>query len=155
MFFKLGWEVNDADAGYAECNRCRQLNAQYMREKTFPLIEAHEAADKLKSPWILKDPRYVFTLNYWEQVFSPKLPLVIWLVRDMERVRQSYKKRNYYVWKVLDSGERVRTEGLYLGNSIEDLFELARNQFSQWGGPKIRLDYEDVKEAVSLFDVDK
>jgi hypothetical protein len=164
MLFELGWNRNDADQGYAECNECRKINADCHQLDYFDYERARIAIGNLQSPWLIKDPRYILTLDKWHESFlnyKLDLPLVIWLTRNIVRVEQSYLKRGLILnknkkgkkVKLTIKGQTIVGVPGFLGKSVRQLHDLAKKQFVRWDGPKVRLEYEHIKEAVKLFDI--
>tara|TARA_R110002051_G_scaffold324991_1_gene425073 strand:+ start:4867 stop:5337 length:471 start_codon:yes stop_codon:yes gene_type:complete len=154
MLFELGWCCNDANSKFAECDECKKINSMAAGTTNlfdgtgyFDYEKAISAIARLQQPWTIKDPRFVFTLQNWKGVFHSlelNLPLVIWLTRDIKRVEKSYINRGI----LLKSGRA----GLF-GLTVKELYGLAEKQFLRWEGPKMRLEYEKVREAVKLFDI--
>lgn len=164
MLFKLGWQCNDANPKFAEANECQKVNdlaagARDLFDDTghFDYDRAASAIAKLRQPWVIKDPRFVFTLQNWRAVFPSvelNLPLVIWLTRDIKRVERSYINRGILldnVHRLVKDDSKIGKAGLF-GLTVQELYNLAEEQFSKWQGPKMKLEYEKIREAVKLFD---
>tara|TARA_R100000008_G_scaffold81292_1_gene64377 strand:+ start:1322 stop:1885 length:564 start_codon:yes stop_codon:yes gene_type:complete len=165
MLFKLGWQCNDANSKFAECDECQKVNdlaagTTDLFDDTgyFDYERAMRSIARLQQPWVIKDPRFIFTLQNWRTVFPSvelNLPLVIWLTRDIKRVERSYINRGILldnVNQLVKDENKLGEPGLF-GLTIKELYGLAEKQFLRWEGSKMRLEYEKVREAVKLFDV--
>jgi hypothetical protein len=93
----------------------------------------------LPEPWCLKDPRLVITLPAWHSVLRERpSPLLLWITRDAERMRQTYEREGF-------------AEGIF-GHSLDELLALAPARYEAWPGLKLHVPFERLTEAVSLFD---
>ena len=90
----------------------------------------------LPQPWAIKDPRFVRTLGRWQPFLVPYKPLLLWIIRDRESVRESKRKRGV---------PREKAAGLY-DSQIRQAGEL----YAAWTGPKCWLEYERLADAVGL-----
>ena len=153
MMGKLGWHLNDADKDFAESVAVRAVNAKCVPDpfgKTkrtkgdFDEQAAMEAVIWMQCPFVIKDPRFVFTLNCWAKIWGGHPPLLVYVVKNLERVKASYRKRN-------EMYAPDGSEGMY-GHTVEELAALAERQFELWPGPKVRISYEQIAAAARLFD---
>lgn len=127
MLGKLGWNLCDADEEFSESVSIRNANIHNKQSK--------ELINNLKEPWLIKDPRFCEKLDLWKPHFEEDTVL-LWITKDYSRVAESYKRR---------------------GESIEVLnsrIELAEEHYRCWTGPKLKIDYDQIKEAVKLFRID-
>ena len=135
MLNSLGWDIGDADERYWESVKVREINrAVYSGEAGVHINENFFA--EFKEPWVIKDPRFVWTLSYWAKVFQSQLgelPLVLFLQREKADVLNSYKKR----------GEKEPYYQLKLDS--------AKAKYEAWPGPKCTIDYEDIATSCELF----
>lgn len=150
MIHELGWGKGDADAAFAESVSCRKINMAIRSGSKVSPDKIGEALDKNPEPFAIKDPRFVLTLPHWKQYFdtyrTDSYPSLLWLYRDYSDVERSYLKRGY----VNRQGEAT----LY-GKTLQELFDLAEENFSKWEGPKLQIKFSDLDKASSLFDSGK
>jgi hypothetical protein len=139
MLIRLGWNAGPADEEYAEHVSIRELNEIAWRTGRLDRERARELVRQLPAPWVIKDPRFVNTIEQWLHVFEEFRPCLLWLVRDLDEVRRSYRRRG--------EGPRVR------GKTVEETFRMAEQAYRRWPWTKLRVDYEQVRAAVSVFDV--
>ncbi len=93
QLFALGWNAGDADAEFAESVSVRDINLQIAKTGEFSLREAREALAALPKPWAVKDPRFCKTLQLWLPALAPYEPLLLWVRKDLDVVRDSYRRR--------------------------------------------------------------
>ena len=127
MLGKLGWHLCDADEEYNESISVRNANLNNLQSK--------EIIKSLKEPWAIKDPRFCEKLDLWKPHLEEDTVL-LWITKDYNRVAESYVKRNEEI-KLLNS--RMKT---------------AEEHYRCWTGPKLKIDYDQIKEAVKLFRID-
>lgn len=141
MLETLGWHNPNADARYRENTIARGLNIDQLRSGRFDLTAAQEIVSA-RGPWILKDPRFVYTLHLWLPAFAAaeRQPFLVLLEKPALEIALSFQKRGE--WK----GRELPT--------AEDRLKRAREQFERWPWPqKMVLNYHDLQAAVGLFDV--
>ncbi|MBN8625474.1 MAG: glycosyltransferase [Planctomycetes bacterium] len=140
MLFAAGWEAGDADDEFGESVGIRSINQEFLKVGQFPAGQATVAMFR-KEPWVVKDPRFVLTLERWRHVFAqlPQPPLLIWLRRDSKAVAASYVRRGRLT--------QERAEELVGRRYIR-----AEEQYAAWPWRKVALDYEKIRAAVGLFD---
>ena len=68
--------------------------------------------------------------------------MVILVERDYNRMKRTYMKHKYHDMRIY-------------GHDIGELIEMARYHYAEWDGPKMRLRFEDLTEAVSTFDLER
>lgn len=132
MLMGLGWKNPRADKEFAEDTVIREYNQheQYGRDPTAALLG-------LPQPWVIKDPRFVVTLEHWYEAFVKFDVTMVYITKD--NIEESYIKR----------GERL--DQSHGGYSVKELIELAERKFDAWPWTKIRVRYEDLKEALTLW----
>lgn len=148
MLFALGWNAGTegmtADEEFAEHVGIRECNRYALEHGGLP-PNAMSMLEKIPAPWAVKDPRLAMTLQLWGtsiETAGEPLPSLLWIVRDLEAVRESHVRR----------GEFVRGGVGSHGHTIEALHELAGQQFDSWHGPKLRVEYEGLMAAARIFD---
>ncbi len=130
----LGWNLRDADEEYAESVSVREMNDEILRTKFFDYDKALRIIEKFPQPWAIKDPRFAKgTLPYWRKVFEIYKPILLWVKKDRDKVRESYVKR----------GESPKKVDLY--------FENCERYYESWNYMKISIDEEQIQEAISLW----
>ena len=146
MLLTLGWHgegrPGDLDDEYSEHIPIRKINSRLIRTRRWLQHAACNELLNLTEPWVIKDPRFVHTLDRWESVFAAWEPCLIWLVRDLESVKDSYRRRQRDPTK----------EPTSRGSSIEGLFQQADLLYQNWPWAKCRIEYESIREAVELYD---
>ena len=145
MIAQLGWDLNDGiDDTYLESPRVRDSNENFLCENSTGTIDGSFLLE-LTQPWVIKDPRFVFTLSQWSKVFQDKLsemPLVIYLKRNKKDVLKSYKKR----------GEDSINYGFnQFKTTVSEAILWSLKQYEAWPGPKCMIDYEDIATSCELF----
>ena len=140
MLIALGWQANDADEEFAESVSVRKLNEFAWRHGSLP-GPAGEQISTMRTPWVLKDPRFCETLSLWTPLLFEKKPTLIWITRDPNELEMSYKRR----------GE----SSIIRGKTREQNLRNAAKQYSEWPFAKIHVSLEKIKRAVSLFDLER
>jgi len=149
MLQSLGWNVGDADDYYCESEKVRLVNENLLCKTHVGDINENFFAE-FRQPWVIKDPRFVFTLSYWATVFqsqSIELPFVLFVQRENTEVLNSYKGRgedsNNFQYGRLCGGKYM--------TSVPKQEKAAEVEYEAWKGPKCIVQYEDIAKAVSLF----
>jgi hypothetical protein len=146
MLFALDWTTG-GDAGavddeYAEHIRIREANRHAFQHGALP-ADTLDLVRELRGPWAVKDPHFVMTLPLWESAFSlasAGLPVLLWITRSLEEVKESYRRR-----------EIVPGQPGSHGHTVDELHELARRHYEAWRGPKVHFTYESIAVATALF----
>lgn len=125
------------DTEFAEHAPIRAINDRLLRGESVHRGEAQQLLADLGGPWILKDPRFVHTLNFWLPLLAPYAPVLIWLNRDIDAVKTSHVRR---------TGQAQSR-----GKSIDELQSMARAHFDAWPWPKLILKYEQLASAIDLW----
>ena len=142
MLFELGWERNDADAAFNESVSMRALNDKLIDGEPCD-ADMGPALGALRRPFAIKDPRFVVTIAKWRPLFSriEPPPFLLYLTREASAVRSSYLAR-----QELNTGDAS-----VFNHTLEELEGLAVAAYVSWPFGKIRLSYEQIRSAVSLF----
>ena len=152
MLFELGWDRVDAIDPIAESQQVRRINKRYgcpSRLGTIVnTIEPYRIERALRAlggcqPWVIKDPRFCMTLDQWVKPLESYCPvLLIWLIREnIDYHTKSFQRRKYY---------KTRQSNI---NIIKRYAKAAAKQYTSWPWAKVQIKYEDMIEAVKLFDV--
>lgn len=144
MVQTLGWNVNDADEAFAESIGLRAANRRLLT-KGWTVDWETSARDILQSfarPFAIKDPRLVETLPHWIPVFSRLRwsPMLLMIERSRDDLVRSYVERR----------EIVRGQPGTRNRTLDELLELAAQNYSRWPYAKMAIRYEKVVEAASL-----
>ena len=136
MLMKCGFNKNDNDKEFGESVSVREINDQICRN-TYIQSDQVNALEMLMEPWVLKDPRFVRTLDKWSHLFSDNPPLLIWIQRDIKDVLKSFYDRN-----------EIKCDA-----QVHTLFQLAKGQYDRWPWRKMIIKYEDIAQAVQMFQI--
>lgn len=148
LLLALGWQTSlclEADSRYLEPTDIVRLNRATFRRGALDLVQAREVVNRLPKPWMIKDPRFVDTLSHWLPVFESDPPTLIGIVRDLDSLKQSYRRHQ---------GNALQ-EPTTRGHSLERQCEIAAEAFRIWPWSRIIVNFEDIIRAVSLFDLDR
>lgn len=140
MIIALGWSNKGLDEEYAEHVAIREVNDAAYSSK-LDLNKANKLLNTLESPWVLKDPRFCETLPLWIEPMLKAQPLLVWIVREPNAVEASYAKR----------GEPALIRGFTRPQNLAH----AAESFAAWPYPKIKVEYENIKAAVQLFELQR
>jgi hypothetical protein len=146
MLQTLGWNVSgvsDPYDKYAEHLRFRSLNERLLRGEKLIESDAVTLHDTSK-PWVLKDPRFVWTWQHWKPYLDTGTCL-LWLTRDLEAVAKSIRKQQW--------GKESPYGLLLRGRTLPEHEAECQRCFDAWNGPKVKIAYEDIHKAVALFDL--
>src|SRR5262245_49578120 len=69
MIRTLGWNLGGAD-GFGENVAVRAVNIRILGKHPVDASETVRVLEQLPSPWLLKDPRFVLTLERWIPIFQ-------------------------------------------------------------------------------------
>lgn len=142
MLRELGWNLpTDADE-YAEPAWIREMNDRMIRGHVADYDERSAAISALPEPWVLKDPRFCWTLKHWREWLDGCL--LLWLTRDLESIENSLRRAGW--------GQETASGYCSRGVPLPKIHNRCKNYFDQWQGPKLQISFEDLKSAVSLFD---
>ena len=145
MLQQLGWRTPYSDKEYAECVPFRELN-QKILQKTYQTKELYELIEVFPSnPWVIKDPRLIMTFATWKPILDNSKNCLLYLSRDADKIENSLMRRG---WGTVYNGK----QHLYR-RSMTTLQKLALQHLDSWSGPKIHIDFNQLKSAISLFDI--
>ncbi len=145
MLSALGFNAHHADEEFAEHTFIRDINQHTVASGTFNATMARRELaymEQAGGPWVLKDPRFVHTLDRWMPLFQLYQPIMVFIERDHDSVAESFRRRG----EALPSGE-VITRGL----TLQQAQEQAREHFERWPWAKVRIAYEQIHQAIGLF----
>lgn len=149
MLESLGWNLNSASTDqYAEPPRIRKINEKIIVGKPVSVKQLEKEMTLLKDPWVLKDPRFVLTLPRWTVVESFNCATLLLLERDLSHVKNSLRKQGW--GKSTKKGYTLRG-----GFTLEELHERSNDLFNKWDGPKLKIQYENIHDAINLFDLNR
>lgn len=144
MLEQLGWTLPNADE-YAEHRVFRSLNECMIRNtRKWSTEEVDRVCESLPdTPWVLKDPRLLWTFETWKPHLDREGNLLLWVYRDSLAVEQSLRRQ---AWGKLCGGSwRLR------GLTVLEMHKRAARHFHSWQHAKLEIRYEDLCKAVSLF----
>ena len=149
MLAALGWQAADADEEFAECVPMREANDYALVHGQLP-ESAREYAGRLfaRRPWVAKDPRLCVTLPLWWPLLRVSEPVVVNLEKSREKVEESYLRRGAARRGNDVTMRWVRGSRRY---TIGELYDQLQHSLAHWPFPVMRLQYEQVMAACSLF----
>jgi len=155
MICRMGWNIKDSPSRFrAEYKPMRNLNHRLMQGEAVPQEELIDLLQNLEEPWVLKDPRFAITLEYWYTglkqyaEISKRNLFLVWMHRDFAKTEASFLRRREYV---VVKGKKVAFEKVSK-YSLEDAYNNCPKFFQSWPWAKIAIDYEDIKKASRVFD---
>lgn len=132
MLMGLGWSSPRADAEFAEDTVVRHWNQEFLRGR-----DPGAALLELPRPWVIKDPRFVATLEHWYEAFSKNNVAMVYITKDS--IEDSYLRR----------GERLdKSHG---GHSVQELQALAEEKYRKWPWAKVKVRYENLASVIKLW----
>lgn len=147
MLFELGWNpgatADAADTEYCEHIEIREFNRHALLHGSLP-ANAASVLDGLKTPWAVKDPRFILTLPLWQPLLGSRgdrSVVLLWITKELEQVKQSHELR----------GELHNGVAGSHGHTVDDLWEFAKTNYEKWPGPKLSLSYQSIAEAAQQF----
>jgi hypothetical protein len=145
MIGQLGWNLPDDADEYAEPGYVRDINERLIRNQPIDDEEFQAAMGLLESPWVLKDPRFCWTLKHWRDWFADAA--LIWLTRDLADVERSLRKQKW--GRDTPKGYTLR------GVTLPTIEKWCGTLFENWPGLKHKVSHEQIREAVRLFDLNR
>jgi len=147
MLATAGWKRNDMDE-HGESLSVRELNGWIIRNCGSGLLgfekKQRAVLEVLEQPWVLKDPRFRMTLQYWD--FIRYTPILLYLKKDAEKIQQSYHRRSRPEWG--------RPYPMSL-DTIAEWERQCRKQYEMWPMKKIQLNAEDIGLACGMFSAER
>lgn len=138
MMQSLGWNLGGIDATYAENMVIARINSDVMRGRPPGKAAAVKSLESLPAPWIIKDPKFCHTLRWWAGAFDPYKPLLLWVTKDHDYVRRSFRRR-FNLPETLADQRR----------------QLCQSHYEGWAWGKIKISAEQISAAVRLFDPER
>ena len=90
-------------------------------------------------PGCLKDPRFVWTLHLWPDIFAGEdPPLLVHVRRDQTAIRRSYEARGENKWQ---------DHGMSLVDAVASRVHWAEWQLRRWCGPAVSVDVAALRNA--------
>ncbi|NOX55579.1 MAG: glycosyltransferase [Planctomycetes bacterium] len=147
MIAELGWHLGPADH-FAELPAVRAINDRLIRSPRHPVPQERmrELLQSLPEPWVIKDPRFVHTIDRWIGVMQPYRPCLLWITRDLDEVAASYRRRGEG-----GPGAEVRSRG----KTLTELWAMCASAWEAWPWSRVRISYEQLTAAVGLFRTDR
>lgn len=149
MLEQLGYRSPDPDDQYGEWGRVRKICDMAIRRKYFDSTDARKAVCQLttRTPWVLKDPRFILTLDHWRPLLDVDGNALVYLHRDHEKIVDSLTRMK---WGTIRNGiMTVR------GKTLQELHAIAVRHIGSWNGPTATISFEQLREAVKLFDLSR
>jgi hypothetical protein len=119
----------------------RSVNDRLLASRSFDGRTAAAALRRLPTPWVLKDPRFAETLPHWLAVLTPHRPLLLWVTKSTDEVVASYVRRG------LEQEQARRV--------VAARHESCRRHFDVWPWARLRLDADQIRTAVGMFDTQR
>jgi hypothetical protein len=140
MLHHAGWQKGDADKRFGESIGVRGINEQALKSGWLSKPAASRALQRLPEPWAIKDPRFVWTLSQWLPAFAslPRPPILLRIRREHRSVVNSYRRR------------RVRGD---IEAMVRERQTYCEWQFERWPWQKFSVQFEQLVQAIKLFDV--
>lgn len=138
MLEQLGWNLPDADE-YGENVAFREINEAWMRSGRFDPRAAEALLRGLPAPWVLKDPRFVWSADQWKLEGAA----LLWIRRDAAAVEQSLRTKHW--------GSETPRGYVLRGKTIPETMRECERIHAAWTGPKLEIEYESLRRAVALF----
>lgn len=139
MLATLGWNALEALLPNAENIRVWEANQQLIAGETPNWTSIHDLVAG-KSPWVIKDPHFCYTLDAWHPFRAAYNPHLIIIRRHRADVIASWCRRDE---GLPDPAEHVDYAAMR-----------CQRQYEEWPGPKMVINYEDLRTAVSMFSLE-
>lgn len=140
MAERLGWNLPNVQENVAENIDVKDINRQFIeRKRQFQVNRARQVIKSWPEPWCIKDPRFKQTLQLWQPLLGDAVLLLI--DRPSHAIAFSMKKKGWAKGQETQWARAARNAAI--------------RQFKIWEGPKLRLNYEDLHGAISLFNTDR
>lgn len=136
MLGKMGWNLGNVDDKYYEHQEILNLCNEPLDKN-----KAKKVIDGLKKPWVIKQPRFCDNWDEWKEVINCNENSLIIIERNTDDVLASLYKAG---WN-LDTEEATR-------NFVLNRKRNSRTIFEEWNGFKLIINYEDLKQAINLWE---
>ncbi len=155
MLYKLGWKTEETDGKllkYGESSWIKYFNHEFRtkkmegkKKKKFQ-VKLVDKLVSLSEPYVLKDARFCYLLHHWivPIALSGTNPILVYITRDIDRIKHSFEVR-----------DEMENGLVAPGKVVEELIKMAEESYRLWPLLKCKIRYEDMVEAVKLFDVDR
>jgi hypothetical protein len=90
---------------------------------------------KDKQPWMLKDPRFCYTLAYWWRLMDAETTAVLFVTRDPNEIWRSFQRIQWGDARARNKADFIRR--------IEDHIQFARETIRRLDIPHLEVDYSD------------
>jgi hypothetical protein len=155
MMARVGWNIPDSEHARrrGEVASVVDLNNRLMKKEKIERSEMIRVLSKLEAPFLAKDPRFSVTLPKWIKALkkfeeeSGRPVALVYLTKDIELIKKSHIRRGQYK---TEGGKKV---AFSKGMTVEEARDKCESFFESWEGLKIKLSFEDIKHAISIFDV--
>jgi len=135
IFSTLGWNAGEIDQ-HGEIPDVVYINDEFIKSNIFNIVKAQRIIDSLPQPWVIKDPRFIYTLPFWLNMQLGKICL-LYIDRNINSMHKSYVRRD----------ENVSIESLVM------LCETAKNIYESYDGIKFSVSFEQIINIVEKFDI--
>jgi GT2 family glycosyltransferase len=146
MLSALGFSTHNSDDEFAENIFVRDLNDECWKTGSLNVPAARRELafmEQFGSPWVIKDPRFIHTLDRWHGVLAPYRPFLLFVTRDLDDVAESYRRR----CESPKTGP-VITRGVTLEEGLKE----AEDQYDRWPWAKVRITLDQLTSMTSLFE---
>ena len=75
------------------------------------------------------------------------MPTLLWIQKDLARVKKSYNRRGEKVGNKAGN----RWKGAKRGYTVDQQFAMITDQCDRWPGPVIAVNYDHLAEAAAMF----
>lgn len=135
----LKFETGVLDEEFWEEVRIREENRRLWRslaktgQATLDRVKVERILRSIPEPWILKEPCWARTLPLWLPVFERYKPLLLYVTKDPETVKESCERAGWFGYCAED---RTRCD----------------QHFKDWPYAKLKMAAEDLGAACAMFD---
>jgi hypothetical protein len=133
--------------GFGENVQVRGLNVQCLAGRKLAVQDCTRVLRQMPSPWVMKDPRFVLTIAAWMPTFESlppnDRPAMLFVTRSSEKVERTY----------IANGEVKDGVPFMYRHTVSQLTEHAHQEFIAWPYAKLHLEFEQVIEAVKIFNL--
>lgn len=147
MLETLGWNAGDADLSFAESPLIRSRNRELLAGKSLDETAiSRQLVERFDQPWVIKDPRFVLTLDRWLAALAgiDHPPVLLWIVRDMAELEASYLRKGLLV-------DGKLTLDYQQGWTLPRLYAEAQRQFDLYPWVKLKITDRQLSEAAATF----
>lgn len=141
MLYALGWKAGgNIDEYHSEDIDVRDINEIILKNGANDELRAKMRAiiQSYPRPFAIKDPRFIWTINEWRQIFEElnMQPFLLNIQRDSLSIYKSHMNKNEdTTMEEMDKRQAITAEA-----------------YKNWPWGKVSITYNDLKVASSLFD---